>query len=272
MKIFISVDMEGITGVVDFEQVLPGREQYKQSQELMVGNVNAAIDGALEAGAKEIIVNDSHYKMMNINISKLKPIAKLISGYDKPLFMMQGVEGCDAALFIGYHAKMGKLNAILNHTYYSSTVNCVRLNGNEVGEAEINAVLASHFNVPVVFLSGDEAVCHDAKSFMGEYFETAIVKKAIGRAAAMCLHPKKTYQLIKKGVKKTLDFISIARPVYVELPIKFEVEFFNTQMADQAAIYPFSERIGGRTIIVQGNNVLEGYQAFINIMRLSVIL
>ena len=271
MKIFISVDMEGITGIVDFEQVLPGREQYKQSQELMVGDVNAAIDGALEAGAKEIIVNDSHYKMMNINISKLKPIAKLISGYDKPLFMMQGVEGCDAALFIGYHAKMGKLNAILNHTYYSSTVNCVRLNGNEVGEAEINAVLASHFNVPVVFLSGDEAVCHDAKSFIGEHLETVIVKKAVGRTAADCLHPEKSHQLIREGVKKSLGRLPSAKPLYINLPVTFEVEFFTTEMANQASIYPFAERINGRTVKVQGKTVLEGYRAFISILGLARI-
>ena len=98
--------MEGVTGVVHFEQVLPEKEEYKRARELMVGDVNAAIEGALEAGAKEIIVNDSHNKMTNIILSQLNPAAHLISGYDKPLCMMQGVEGHDAALFIGYHAKI----------------------------------------------------------------------------------------------------------------------------------------------------------------------
>jgi len=271
MKVFISADMEGITGVVHFEQVLPGKEEYKQAQELMVGDVNAAIEGALEAGAKEIIVNDSHNKMTNIILSQLNPVAHLISGYDKPLCMMQGIEEHDAALFIGYHAKIGTLHAILDHTYFSSLVNCVRLNGTEVGEAEINAFLAGHFNVPVVFLSGDEVVCHDAKSFIGKHLETAIVKKAIGRAAAECLHPNKSHQLIKKGVKKALDCLSIAKPLYINLPITFEVEFFLTQMADQASIYPFAERINGRTIKVQGKTVLEGYRAFMSILELARI-
>ena len=98
--------MEGVTGVVHFEQVLPEKEEYKRARELMVGDVNAAIEGALEAGAKEIIVNDSHNKMTNIILSQLNPAAHLISGYDKPLCMMQGVKGHDAALFIGYHAKI----------------------------------------------------------------------------------------------------------------------------------------------------------------------
>lgn len=271
MKVFISVDMEGVTGVVHSEQVLPEKEEYKQAQKLMVGDVNAAIEGALEAGAKEIIVNDSHNKMTNIILSQLNPVAHLISGYDKPLCMMQGVEGQDAALFIGYHAKIGTLHAVLDHTYFSSLVNCVRLNGTEVGEPEINAVLAGHFNVPVVFLSGDEVVCHDAKSFIGEHLETAIVKKAIGRTAAECLHPDKSHQLIREGVKKSLSRLSSVKPLYINLPVTFEVEFFLTQMADQASICPFAERIDGRTIKVQGKTVLEGYQAFINILELARI-
>ena len=271
MKVFISADMEGITGVVHFEQVLPEKEEYKRARELMVGDVNAAIEGALEAGAKEIIVNDSHNKMTNIILSQLNPTARLISGDDKPLCMMQGVEGCDGVLFVGYHAKIGTLHAILDHTYYSSMVNCVRLNGTEVGESEINAVLAGHFNVPVVFLSGDEAVCHDAKSFIGEHLETVIVKKAVGRTAADCLHPEKSHQLIREGVKKSLGRLPSAKPLYINLPVTFEVEFFTTEMANQASIYPFAERINGRTVKVQGKTVLEGYRAFISILGLARI-
>lgn len=271
MKVFISADMEGITGVVDFKQVVPGKEGYKKSQEMMIGDVNAAIEGALESGAKEIIVNDSHNGMTNIILSQLNPAARLISGYDKPLCMLQGIEGSDAALFVGYHAKMGTLNAILDHTYYSTRVSCVKLNGIEVGEPEINVVLAGYFNVPVIFLSGDDTVCHDAKSFVGEQLETAVVKKAISRAAAECLHPDKSHQLIQKGVKKALNNLSSAKPFQVSFPVTFEVEFFLTQMADQASIYPYAERINGRTVKVEGRTVLEGYQAFMNLMELARI-
>lgn len=269
MKIFISVDMEGITGVIHSDQVRPENEEYKQARELMVGDVNAAIEAALEAGAVDIVVNDSHGKMRNVFLSQLNPRAHLILGYDKPLLMVQGVEGCDAALFIGYHAKIGTLRAVLDHTYFSSTVDRVILNGTEVGEPEISAALAGHFDVPVVFLSGDEAVCHDAKSFIGDWLETAAVKKAIGRTAAECLHPEKSHQLIRTGVRRALGRLSSAKPVHVDLPVTFEVEFFTTQMADQASIYPFAERIDGRTIRVEGKTVLEGYRALINVLQLS---
>ena len=263
--------MEGITGIVHFDQVRPEKEEYKQARELMVGDVNAAIEGALEAGAKEIIVNDSHNKMTNIILSQLNPMARLISGHDKPLSMMQGVERCDGALFIGYHAKIGTLHAILDHTYFSSLVNCVRLNDTEVGEPEINTILAGHFNVPVVFLNDDEVVCHDAKTFIGEHLETAIVKKALGRAVAECLHPEKSHQLIKDGVKKAISRLSSVKPFHINLPVTFEVKSFTTEMADQASIYPFVERISGRTIKVQGKTVLEGYRAFMSILGLARI-
>ena len=271
MKIFISVDMEGITGIVHFNQVLPGKEDYKQSRELMVGDVNAAIDGALEAGAKEVLVNDSHNTMTNIILSQLNPAAHLISGFDKPLCMMQGVEGCDGTLLIGYHAKIGTLHAILDHTYNAPMVNRVRLNEIEVGEPEINTVIAGHFNVPVIFLSGDETVCRDAKAFIGEHLETAIVKKAFGRAGAECLHPEKSHQLIRDGVRKAISGLSSVKPFHVDLPVTVEVKFFTTEMADHASIYPFAERIGGRTIKVQGETVLEGYRAFMSILGLARI-
>jgi len=271
MKVFISVDMEGITGVVDFNQVSPGKEEYKNSQEMMVNDANAAIEGALLAGAKEIIVNDSHGGMTNILLSQLNPEAKLISGSDKPLCMLQGIEGCDAAFFVGYHAKIGTLNAILDHTYYSSRVSNVKLNGIAVGEPEINTVLAGYFNVPVVFLSGDDTVCNDAKSFIGNQLHTAIVKKALGRAAAECLHPDKTHKLIKEGAKKALENFSNAKAYKINSPVEFEVEFFLTHMADQASLYPFAERIDGKTIKVEGKTVLEGYRAFMNLLELAKI-
>jgi len=269
MKIFISVDMEGITGVVHSDQVLPEKEEYKQARELMVGDVNATIEGALEAGAEEIVVNDSHYVMTNIVLSQLHPQAHLISGDDKPLCMMQGVEGCNAALFIGYHAKIGTIHAVLDHTYFSSIVNRVSLNGMEVGELEINAAVAGHFNVPVVFVSGDEATCHDAKAFIADWLETAAIKKALGRTAAECLHPEESHQLIKAGVRKALSRLSVAKPIHLNLPVTFEVGFFTTQMADQATVYPFGERVDGRTIRVQGKTVLEGYQAFFTVLMLG---
>jgi len=269
MKVFMSVDMEGITGIVYSSQVMPGKEEYNHARKLMIGDANAAIEGAFEAGAEKVIVNDSHGTMTNLFLAKLDPRAHLISGSVKPLSMMQGVEGCNAALFVGYHAKIGTLHGVLDHTYSGSTINRVRLNGVEVGEPEINAAVAGHFDVPVVFVSGGETVCQLVKESIGEWVEVAAVKLDLGRVSAECLHPQETHKIIKMGVKKALTNLAQAKPVKVDLPATVEVEFFTSQMADQAAVCPFTERVDARTIKVQGSTVLEGFRAFRTVASLG---
>ena len=261
MKVFISVDMEGITGVVHWPHVMFKEPDYKEARDQMIADTNAAIDGALDAEVDEIIVNDAHDRMANLLLGKLNPKARLISGFIKPLGMMQGVEGVDAALFVGYHAKMGTLHAVLDHTLYGGSISRIRLNGIEVGEPELNAAVAGHFGVPVVFLSGDETMCRLAKDFIGNWVETAAVKRPIGRVAAECLHPEVTGKLIREGVKKALSNLSEAQPLYVEVPVKIEIELASTEMADVASICPSAERLDGRTIAVQGETVLDAYHA-----------
>ena len=269
MKVHISVDMEGISGVVKGNQVMPGEEEYEKSQELMVGDANAAIEGALEAGAEEIIVNDSHDGMTNLDINKLNPEAHLISGYVKPLVMMEGVEGADASMFIGYHAKIGTKKGVLSHSFFGVNVNRMIMNGTEVGEPEINAAVAGHFGVPVVFLSGGERVCDLVKSSIGEWVKAVAVKEDLGRAAAKCLHPEKSHKLIKEGVKEALANLSEARTVEPNLPVTFEIEFFTGQMADQAETCPFAERVDSRRIKTTGETVLEGFQKLLVLAKLG---
>jgi len=196
MKVFMSVDMEGISGVVTGEQTDESHPLYKNAQKWMIADVNAAIDGALSAGAAEIIVNDSHGKMTNLVLEELNPKAKLVSGANKPLFQMEGVQACDAAMFVGYHSRAGTSLTTLDHTYWGSLIDAVMVNGGEVGEPEFNAVLAGAFDVPVVFLSGDEVTCEKAKDFIGEWLEVVAVKRAVGRCSAICLHPEVTAKLI----------------------------------------------------------------------------
>jgi len=228
----------------------------------MIADTNAAIEGALEAGGEEIIVNDSHDTMTNLPIAKLNPKARLISGFTKPLVMMQGVEGTDAALFIGYHARMGTLHGALDHTFFGGVVSRVSLNATEVGEPELNAVIAGHFNVPVVFISGDETVCELAKASIGKWLETAPVKKAVGRTAVDCLHPDVTGEMIKSGVRRALTNLDAARPLQTDLPARLEIELTDSEMADVAEICPGTKRLDARTIVVQGETVLEAFHAF----------
>ncbi|MBS3787621.1 M55 family metallopeptidase [Candidatus Bipolaricaulota bacterium] len=269
MSVFISVDMEGVTGVVYGNQVNDDTDEYQLFQELMIGDTNAAIEGCLEAGAKEVIVNDSHGGMTNLLLKKLNPEARLISGSDKPLSMMQGVEGSEGALFIGYHGKIGTKKGVLAHTYFASNIYQVLLNDMPVGEPEINAALAGHFGVPVLFLSGGETVCEQIQDSIGPWVDTVAVKRDIGRGAAECLHPEKTHRLIKEGVKKALEDKAKAELVSPELPVTFEVQFFTSQMADKAEIYPYSYRVDGRTIRVEGEDMLEAFRAFYTVAKLG---
>ncbi len=269
MKVHISVDMEGISGVVKGDQVKPGEEDYEKARNLMVKDTNAAIEGALEAGADEVVVNDSHDGMTNLQLEKLNPEARLISGFVKPLLMMEGVQEADAALFVGYHAKIGTDKGVLSHSFFGGNVNRMKMNGTQVGEPEINAALAGHFGVPVVCLSGGERVCKLVKSSIGEWVNVVSVKKDLSRSAAECLHPEKSKKLIKEGVEEALGNLSNAGVMEPELPVRFELEFFTGQMAEQANICPFSEKVDGRTVKTTGETFLEGFQKLMVLAKLG---
>lgn len=261
MKVFISVDMEGITGNTGWQFVDRSQPEYRAGQARMVGDCNAAIQGAMDAGATEIVVNDSHDRMTNLLLDDLNPEARLITGIPKPLSMMQGVEGADAALFIGYHARMGTQVASMDHTYFGGAFYRITLNGKEVGETELNAAIAGHFSVPVVFLSGDQTVCAQARESIGMWLKTAVVKTSIGRTAAECLHPSVTHPMIREGVCAGLSERSGASPMSIDCPAKITIEFFHTDMADAAAICPGATRVDGRTIHVEGQTALEAFFA-----------
>lgn len=269
MKVFMSVDMEGITGIAVAAQTAEDHSLYRRGCSFMVGDVNAAIEGALSAGAKEILINDSHGSMTNIELEKLNPQARLLSGANKPLFQMEGVQDCDAAFFIGYHSRFGTLRSTLDHTYWSSLIDSIFVNSVEMGEPELNALVAGAYDVPVVFLSGDEVTCENAKGFVGVWLETAPVKRATGRESAICLHPDVTRPLIKEGARRGLEGLGNARPCLVELPLKLEVRFIKSSMADQAGIYPHAERLDGRSVRICAKTVQEAYRGMLTLFALA---
>ncbi len=168
MKILIAVDMEGITGVVNFDQVTPGHPEYERFRKLMTEDVNAAVRGALAAGADEVVVSDGHWNNLNILIEQLDPRARLNSGSPRPYSMVEGADsGIDAACFVGYHARMGTPNAILDHTWSSERVANVWITpgGGErrlIGEIGLNGAVCGHFGAPVVMISGDQSTCAEA--------------------------------------------------------------------------------------------------------------
>ncbi len=262
MKIFLSVDLEGISGVVHEEHTRRDGREHDRARRLMTGEANAAIAGALQAGAEEITVNDSHGTMRNIIPEELREEAKLITGSLKPLSMMQGIErGFDAAFFIGYHARRSTTRGILDHTYSGATVSDVQVNGRTLGETGLNAAIAGYHDVPVVLVTGDSAVTSEAKTLLGEV-ETVTVKEAQSRYSAKCLHPNKAREAIREGAISALRRKGTMRAFKIEPPIELKVEFMNSGMADQAELLPDATRTGPRIITYLANDYLMAHRAF----------
>ncbi len=238
MKVFISADMEGTAGVTDWDQVREGRPDYTRFRRLMTEEVNAAILGALEAGAKEIVVNDSHATMRNLLIEELHPQAQLLSGSPKPYSMMQGIDASfDAVFFTGYHASAGTQDAILDHTYSGACVRQVKLGNLVVGEAGLNAALAGHFKVPVALATGDATAVQQVKKLI-PHVEAVAVKEPIGRLAARSYQPVEARRRIKDGAAKALKRARDLKPFVVPKPIALEIDWVNTSMADRCMLIP----------------------------------
>jgi D-amino peptidase len=259
MNVLISVDMEGISGVVAEEHTSSNHKEYERFRKLMTAEANAAVEGALAGGATRVVVNDSHGGMANILIEELNPAAELISGSPKPFAMMQGIgPDVDVAFFVGYHGASGAGAAILSHTWTYRIVEA-RLNGQMVGETGLNAALAGAFGVPVVLVAGDTAVTDEARALLGE-IETVAVKEGVTRTAARCLHPQVAREKIHQAAERALK-LDVA-PFVVPSPITMRVAFQRAGHADMAALVPGSQRVDGRTIEWTGEDMPTVYKTF----------
>jgi D-amino peptidase len=264
MKILIAVDMEGITGVVNWDQVTPGHAEYARFRRLMTEDVNAAIRGACEAGADEIVVSDGHWNNSNILIEELDPRARLSYGSPSPLSMVDGIElEVDGVFFVGYHARAGSQNAILDHTWSSRCVANVWLNGALVGEYGLNAAVAGYYGAPVLMISGDQTACAQAVELLGP-LETAVVKQARGRFSAECLTPPDAQEQIYLSARRAVERFAegdAPNPYVVDTPVALTLEFISSDQADRAARLPNSQRAGLR-LTCSSADMLEAYAAF----------
>ena len=271
MKILIAADMEGITGVTTWDQVTPGHAEYARFRKLMTQDVNAAVRGACDGGAEEIIVADGHWNGSNILVEELDPRARLNTGSPSPLSMMQGIdESVDAVFFIGYHARNGSPDAILDHTWSSKTVANVWLNEILTGEYGLNAALAGHFGVPVVMASGDQTACRQMSDLLAE-IETAVVKQASGHYAAECLAPQVTHDLIYEAAVRALGRLAegnIPDPFVLDPPVRVAVEFFTSDMADRASLLPDTQR-EGRSVSYTAREMETAYRAFRSMVTMA---
>jgi D-amino peptidase len=269
MKIYISTDFEGVSGIVDWDQVLGDGPEYQYGRGLLMDEVNAAIDGALSAGADEFVVNDSHAAMRNLLPRELHGQAILITGKHKPLYMMQGLDGSfDAIFFIGYHGSISHERAILSHSYNPRAFWDVRINGVVVGESAINALVAAHHGVPIALVTGDQATADEA-SGIAEAAERVVVKDSVSRFAAVNLHPTRARALIQEGAAAAVRRLSEQRPPRFTTPIEMTLTFLTADMAQMACWVQGVERRDARTVVLSGDEPLVLYQQFVTIVTLT---
>lgn len=263
MKFFISVDMEGISGIVDGSMVSNKQHDYEKGRQLMTQDTNAAIEGILTVHPDaEITVCDAHGSMNNIIPTLLNKKARLVRGTPKPQSQISTLDKTyDACLFIGYHAKKGTQNGVMSHTYSGGNIESLHVNDVEVGETGLNARIAAHHGVPLIFLAGDLATTQEAKQVHPE-ITTVAVKEAVGRMSATCLHPETAQEQIRQGVATALKK-PYPPPIKTATPVTLKIRFTDARRADAAALIPTTERIDGKTIKLTTPDIITAYHGFI---------
>ena len=265
LTVFISVDMEGVSGVVDRDQTSATGHDYERFRKLMTVEANAAIDGARDAGATHILVNDSHGSHRNLLIEELHAPAELISNSIKPMGMMAGLDASfAAAIFIGYHAKASSADGVLAHTGNGTTIADLRINGRSVGEGGMNIHAAGAMGVPVVLVSGDQAAIAEIRELVPN-IEGVQVKEAFGTAAARSLRPDEAVRLIREGTARAIRRRGEIEPAPASLPVRFEGSFTDPSLALMAEQIPTVERTGSHAVGFVVEDYLEGYR-FVRIL------
>lgn len=266
MRIVVSVDMEGIGGIVDRVQLIPGERLYQESRAYMVAEMKAVVRAAWEHGATEVVVNDSHDGMLNLAWSELADLPRgtqLISGTGKRLSMGQGLPGSAAIMFVGYHARAGTAQAVMDHTY-SGDVHHLALNGQELGEVGLNAYVAGYYGVPVALVTGDQALVAEARALLPEV-DCVITKEALSRRSALLPSPADLADRLAATTARAMDRLHAGtgpKPVTLTGPIELEVGFMTTQAADTACLMPGTRRVDGRTVAITTPTAEAAYFAF----------
>lgn len=271
MKVYISVDFEGVAGIVDWAQCRPGSDRYELGCALVLAELNAAIDGATSAGADEIVVNDSHSSMQNFNPADLHHEATYISGRHKPLYMMQGLDASfDLTMLIGYHGSISGSASTLSHTYNPEVFAGAWLNGTEVGESGINALVHHHFQVPVGLVTGDDVTQRETEPFAPDAVRI-VTKQSLTRFAAHSLHPQHSRRLIEAGAAEAVTKAAngTLKPPALHTPVRLDLEVQTADMADIGSWVKGAERVGIRTIRIETTDTLAAFRSFVAVNYLT---
>jgi len=307
VKVFISFDMEGVAGIVDWAQCRGPGQAYEEGRRLLLGEVNAAIDGAMAGGATEIVCNDSHGTMNNLDPAELHGQASYVSGRHKPLYMMQGLDAtADVVFMVGYHGSISGASSVLSHTYNPAVISQVLLNGTAVGESGINALVALACQAPVGLITGDQQTIAEADPFLPDA-ERVVVKDSFTRFGAANLHPEVAREMIADGARRAMeraaaepaevweiaaepapaaapsaapaaapsaededeDEPGVLRLPAIALPATLEVHMQTADMAEVASWVRGVERAGVRTVSISGEDPLAVFRSFVGVTYIT---
>jgi D-amino peptidase len=278
MKVFISFDMEGVAGISDWSQCRGPGQPYEEGRRLLLGEVNAAIDGALAAGATEIVCNDSHGTMSNLDPVELHGHASYVSGRHKPLYMMQGLDAAaDVVFMVGYHGSISGQSSVLSHTYNPAVISHVSLNGSRAGESGINALAALACQAPVGLITGDQHTIAEADPFLPDA-EHVVVKESFTRFGAASLHPEVARELIADAARRAVaraapgravPGLAVLGPPAISLPAMLEVHMQTADMAEVASWVRGADRTGVRTVSISGEDPMAMFRSFVAVVYIT---
>src|SRR5437899_6042715 len=267
MRVVIFCDMEGVSCIETWEQVSAGTAFYEQSRKLYTDEMNAAVRGARAAGAREIVVVDCHgaggaYSFKSFIPEQLESGAQYVFGYPWARYITPFEQGCDAILFVGAHAMAGTPDGVLCHTVSSEAWYNASINGTLVGESGILAAIAGCWDVPAVFVSGDEATCREVTALLGDEVTTAIVKWGLGRLAARNLAPKDACSLIEMSVAQAISMRRWPKPYKPTTPVTFKVELATPDGTNDFRGRTGVQIVGPRTVVSTGDNFWQAWDQF----------
>jgi len=267
MKIYITLDVEGVTTVTALEQVKHGAPEFAATQRLLTQEINAAIEGALQAGVQDFLVNEGHGQHRNVLPEQLNQAARLLTGRNKLFHMMHGIDGGYQAMFmIGYHAGAGQRRGVLGHTFHA--YDCT-VNGRYFSEIGLCVGLAGHFGVPAVLVTGDTEACRDAADLVPG-IETVAVKETISANAAIHLHPRIAQEQIRAAAQRAIERLGEIKPFSVEPPLVMDLTLYSPLMGDMHEYIPGCERTGDRSVRYRADDFVTLFKFFLLSSTLSM--
>jgi D-amino peptidase len=267
VRVHVISDMEGVAGIVKWQQVSGGEKLYDEGRVLYTEEINAAVRGAKAAGATEIVVMDCHgaggaYDFNSLVPELLDPDCEYVVQQEWTEYTGFLESGCDAALFVGMHAMAGAADGVLSHTVSGQAWQNLRFNGKPVGETGINAALCGRWGVPVVLVTGDRAVCTEGRALLGDGLTTVEVKEGLGRFSARMKTPQRARELIEEGARQALSDLSAVAPYDPGRPCEIEIDFTSADRLQEYANRKGVEVTGSRSITIRGDDWWSAWSSF----------